>query len=239
MMAAICGMPSGREDGVVAKDAAEVVLVGKDLVLQRQEHAGRIDEIDQRQPIRASRSAGPAAPSCTVMGKNAPAFTVASLAMSMTRRPATMPMPETTPAAGAGPSRRTCPTRPRGRTRRTCCRDRSGGRSVRGRSGGFFRAGVRWLLVRRPSAIWARSWRSDSSSDSQVRPCRCEAGLAVETCDVMRSRGQPLSPRVPTASLPSRWQKSPNDSPFCRPFLNRVSSGTSAGTMSSNGTRSL
>src|SRR5579884_2201259 len=40
------------------------------------------------------------------MGKKAPAFTVASLAMSMTRRPATVPMPVTTPAAGAPPQSR-------------------------------------------------------------------------------------------------------------------------------------
>ncbi len=41
-----------------------------------------------------------------VIGKNAPAFTVASLAMTMTRRPATMPMPVTTPADGAPPQSR-------------------------------------------------------------------------------------------------------------------------------------
>ncbi len=38
-----------------------------------------------------------------VIGKNAPALTVASLAMSMTRRPQTVPMPVTTPAAGTAP----------------------------------------------------------------------------------------------------------------------------------------
>ena len=43
---------AGRRDhGVVAEDAAEVVLVGKHLVLQRQEDAGAIDEVDQRQTI--------------------------------------------------------------------------------------------------------------------------------------------------------------------------------------------
>ena len=40
----------GRHHGVVAKDAAEVVFVGKDFVLQRQEHAGRIDEVNDGQP---------------------------------------------------------------------------------------------------------------------------------------------------------------------------------------------
>ena len=38
-----------------------------------------------------------------VMGKKAPAFTVASLAMTMTSRPATRPRPVTTPRAGAPP----------------------------------------------------------------------------------------------------------------------------------------
>ena len=37
------------------------------------------------------------------MGKKAPALTVASLAMTMTSRPATRPTPVTTPAEGAAP----------------------------------------------------------------------------------------------------------------------------------------
>ncbi len=39
----------GGEDGVVSEDAAEVVLVGEYLVLHRQEHAGGVDEVDERQ----------------------------------------------------------------------------------------------------------------------------------------------------------------------------------------------
>ena len=38
-----------------------------------------------------------------VIGKNAPAFTVASLAMTMNRRPHTVPIPVTTAPAGAPP----------------------------------------------------------------------------------------------------------------------------------------
>ena len=92
-----------REDRVVAEDAAEVVLVGEDLVLHRQEDARR---------SRRGRSSGsrfsPAiawarSTFLIVIGKKAPAFTVASLAMIMTRRPATRPIPVTTPAAGAPP----------------------------------------------------------------------------------------------------------------------------------------
>ncbi len=41
----------GRHDGVVAEDAAEVVGVGEDIFLQRQEDAGGIDEIDGRDVI--------------------------------------------------------------------------------------------------------------------------------------------------------------------------------------------
>ena len=38
-----------------------------------------------------------------VIGKNAPAFTVASFATIITRRPVTRPSPVTVPAAGAPP----------------------------------------------------------------------------------------------------------------------------------------
>ena len=40
-----------RHDGVVAKDAAEVVLVGEDVFLQRQEDARRVDEVERRDAI--------------------------------------------------------------------------------------------------------------------------------------------------------------------------------------------
>ncbi len=40
-----------RDDGVVAEDAAEVVLVGKNLVLERQEDAGAVHEVDERQAV--------------------------------------------------------------------------------------------------------------------------------------------------------------------------------------------
>src|SRR5262249_27308923 len=39
------------DDGVVAENAAEVVLVGEDLVLQRQEDAGAVHEVDERQAV--------------------------------------------------------------------------------------------------------------------------------------------------------------------------------------------
>ena len=46
MIAVICGMPLRRHDGVIAKDAAKVVGVGKNIFLQRQKDAGGIHEID-------------------------------------------------------------------------------------------------------------------------------------------------------------------------------------------------
>ena len=58
MIAAILRDALRREDGVVAEDPAEVVLVGEDLVLHRQEDARRVDEVDQRQAVLGRRSLG-------------------------------------------------------------------------------------------------------------------------------------------------------------------------------------
>jgi hypothetical protein len=44
-------MPSGRHVGLVVEDAAEVVAVGKDLVLGRQVGAARIDQVDAGQAV--------------------------------------------------------------------------------------------------------------------------------------------------------------------------------------------
>ena len=41
----------GRHARLVEEDAAEMLLVGKDLGLQRQEGAARVDEVDARQPV--------------------------------------------------------------------------------------------------------------------------------------------------------------------------------------------
>ncbi|KFB71870.1 MAG: hypothetical protein AW09_002977 [Candidatus Accumulibacter phosphatis] len=42
-----------RKIGLIVEDAAEMFLVGKDLVLHRQESASRIDQIDARQAVLA------------------------------------------------------------------------------------------------------------------------------------------------------------------------------------------
>ena len=51
MTTATCGMPGRRHAGLVVEDAAEVLAVGEDLVLQRQEGAARVDEVDARQAV--------------------------------------------------------------------------------------------------------------------------------------------------------------------------------------------
>ena len=48
---AICGMPCGRHPRLVVEDPAEVLAVGEDLGLQRQERAARVDEVEARQPV--------------------------------------------------------------------------------------------------------------------------------------------------------------------------------------------
>ena len=51
MTAAICGMPRGRQVGLVEEDPAEVLAVGEHLVLHRQERAAGVDEVDAGQPV--------------------------------------------------------------------------------------------------------------------------------------------------------------------------------------------
>ncbi len=43
--------PGGRHPGLVVEDPAEVVAVGKDVGLERQERAARVDQVDARQPV--------------------------------------------------------------------------------------------------------------------------------------------------------------------------------------------
>ena len=44
-------MPERRHPRLVEEDPAEVVAVGEDLGLQRQEGAARVDEVDAREPV--------------------------------------------------------------------------------------------------------------------------------------------------------------------------------------------
>ena len=48
---AICGMPIADMPRLVEEDPAEVVAVGEDLGLERQERAAGVDEVDARQPV--------------------------------------------------------------------------------------------------------------------------------------------------------------------------------------------
>ena len=95
--------PERRQARLVEEDPAEVIAVGEDLRLKRQEGATRVDEVDAGQPVLAATSC---ARRCffTVSGKYEPPFTVASLATTMQWRPWMTPMPVTIPAEGASPS---------------------------------------------------------------------------------------------------------------------------------------
>jgi len=101
MMAAICGTPSPKGRRCCERSARNRPR-REDLILQRQKNARRIDEIDEGQAVDEGDPLG-AEHFFTVIGKKAPAFTVASLAMSMNDRPATRAMPQMTLAAGAPP----------------------------------------------------------------------------------------------------------------------------------------
>ena len=93
-------MPLGRHPRLVEEDAAEVLAVGKDLGLQRQEGAAGVDEVDAGQPVlerdllraqvllHGDRVVG-AALDGGVVGDD-----------RCTSRPETRPMPVTRPAAG-------------------------------------------------------------------------------------------------------------------------------------------
>ncbi len=50
--------PARRHPGLVVEDPAEVLAVGEDLVLQRQEGAAGVDEVDAGQAVLARRSPG-------------------------------------------------------------------------------------------------------------------------------------------------------------------------------------
>ena len=56
---ATCGMPGGGHPGLVVEDPAEVVAIGEDLRLERQEGAARVDEVDARQPVLEGDLLGP------------------------------------------------------------------------------------------------------------------------------------------------------------------------------------
>ena len=49
--AAICGMPARGHRRLVEEDPPEVLAVGEDLGLQRQERAAGVDQVDARQPV--------------------------------------------------------------------------------------------------------------------------------------------------------------------------------------------
>ena len=102
IMAAILRNAGGGEHRVVAEDAAEVVFVGKDLILQRQKDAGGIDEIDQRQSKLSRDRLGPQH-LLDRLRKQRAGFDGGVVGDDQQGRPLTQPMPVTTPAAGTSP----------------------------------------------------------------------------------------------------------------------------------------
>ena len=51
--------PGGRHPGLVVEDPAEVIAVGEDVGLERQERAAAVDEVDARQPVLERDLLGP------------------------------------------------------------------------------------------------------------------------------------------------------------------------------------
>ena len=103
--------PLGRHPGLIEEDAPEMVAIGKTSAW-----SGRNAPPESTRYTHGSRfwSATSCARTCffTVMGKQVPPFTVASLATIITSRPETRPTPVMTPADGASLS--TSPTCQRG-----------------------------------------------------------------------------------------------------------------------------
>ena len=58
-MAVICGNALRAHHGVVAENPSKVVLVGKYILLQRQENTCRINQIDGRDPVLQGDGLGP------------------------------------------------------------------------------------------------------------------------------------------------------------------------------------
>ena len=89
------------EVGLVVEDAAEVLLVREDLVLQRQEGAAGIDEVDAGQAVLRARSPARAGASSRSAGSRCRPSPWRRWRRSRTSRPSTRPMPVTMPADGA------------------------------------------------------------------------------------------------------------------------------------------
>ncbi len=103
---------------LVVEDAPRAAAAGEHLDLVGDARARRVDQVEHRHAERDAVSLMRRIFS-TVRSPHEPAFTVESLAMMATGRPATWPVPVTTPSAGrprpsrwrAGRPRRSCPRR--------------------------------------------------------------------------------------------------------------------------------
>ena len=95
-----------RHVGLVVEDAAEVVAVREDLVLERQVGAAGIDQVDAGQAVLLRRSPAPAGASSPSSGSRCRPSPWRRWRRSCTRCPATRPMPVTI-AGRRAPRRRT------------------------------------------------------------------------------------------------------------------------------------
>ena len=101
-MAANCGMPAAEITALLRKMRPKSSSSGKDLVLQRQEDAGGIDEVDERQAIFQGDPLG-AQHLLAGHREERAGFDRGVVGDHHHLPPATVPMPVTTPADGAPP----------------------------------------------------------------------------------------------------------------------------------------
>ena len=178
---------------LVVEDAAEVVAVGEDLVLHRQERAAGVDEVDAGQAVlegdllRAQvllhrhRVVGAALDGGVVGDDHDVAAVHEADAGDEARRPA--------------PRRRTCRSRRAARSRGTGCRRRAAGRRARGAAACRGRRGARGSAPGRRARPWPRRSRSSATRARWAASLRWNASL-VASAWLLRISISTLSPGV-------------------------------------------
>src|SRR6185437_308286 len=176
MMAVIWGMPSALATALWRKTRPKSSMSGK-----TSSCSGRKTPAESTRYISgrwfSSAMAWQRSTFLAVMGKKAPALTVASLAMTMVQRPAIWPRPQTTPAATAPPHSSYMP--------------QAAKRPISSRSvPGSRRRAMRSRAVRRDFSCWRTMaaapppWRSRASSwrSSRTRSSRDAVGMGALLC---------------------------------------------------------
>ena len=178
MTTAICGMPARRHVGLVVEDAAEMLAVGKHLVLVRQVGAAGIDQVDAGQPVLRARSPARAGASSPSSGSRCRPSPWRRWRRSCTRCPATRPMPVMMPAARHLAAVHAVRRELR-RARGTASRDRAAARCGRAAAACRARGAARAPPRRRPaltaSATCAADRRPAPASPRRWRETRRDA----------------------------------------------------------------